>query len=174
MRAAVIVALLATACTTHKPIEYARELSNGDEVVAENHVGQTQEARVVKSPTSLELHSQIGVLPAQQVARITETSHGKGALQGAGLGFLIGAGIGAVVGYSDGDDHCDDDGGWCIFTFTAKEKAVLGGVVLGGTGAIVGLIVGAMVGSKTIYEDGTTTVTPIGPQGSTAGITVQF
>jgi hypothetical protein len=175
MRVAVLFVLL-TACTHHRPFHQARGLANGDEVVAENHVDQTQPARVVHGANGeLELHSPIGVLPSQQVARIEETSHGMGAAEGFGLGVLIGGTIGAVAFYASGDDECNnDEGQWCLFTFSAEEKAVIGGIALGGVGGLIGLVVGAATGSTTIYEEGDTRITPIAPQGSTAGVTVTF
>ncbi|CAN5328581.1 hypothetical protein BH23GEM2_BH23GEM2_19230 [soil metagenome] len=61
--------------------------------------------------------------------------------RGAGLGFLIGAGIGGVLGFADGDDDCAE-AGWCFIEFSAGEKAMLGGVVIGGLGAVIGGLVG--------------------------------
>lgn len=61
--------------------------------------------------------------------------------RGAGFGFLAGAGIGAVMGFADGDDNCAE-GGWCILEMSAGEKAMLGGVVIGGLGAVIGGLVG--------------------------------
>jgi hypothetical protein len=175
MRVAMSFVVLA-ACTHHRPLREARDLENGDEVVAENHVGQTQPARVVHGVNGeLELHSPIGVLPSQQVARVTESSTGLGAAEGLGLGALIGGSIGAAAFYASGDADCEGntDDGLC-FEFSAGEKAVLGGIAFGALGGIIGLVVGASRGSTTIYEDGDTRVTPIAPQGSTAGVTVTF
>jgi hypothetical protein len=177
MRAVAVSFVLLAACTHHRPLHQAQGLANGDEVVAENHVGQSQPARVVHGPNGeLQLVSPIGVLPSQQVARIKETSHGMGAAEGLGLGVLIGGTIGALAFYSSGDDECngEGEGQWCLFTLSAEEKAVLGGIALGGVGGLIGLVVGAAAGSTTIYEDGDTRITPIAPQGSTAGVTVTF
>jgi len=59
----------------------------------------------------------------------------KGLLLGTGIGF----GVGALLGAAGGDDS---DAGW--FSWTAGEKAVIGGVALGTLGAITGLIIGSL------------------------------
>jgi hypothetical protein len=174
MRVAMSCLVLAAACTHHRPLRDAHSIDDGDEVVAENHVGQSQPARVAHGAGGeLQLHSPIGVLPGHQVARIKETSHARGAGEGLGLGLLLGATIGATVFYASGDDECSSDE-FCILQFSAGEKAVIGGIAVGALGAIAGLIVGAATGSTTVYEDGDTRITPIGPQGSAAGMTVTF
>jgi hypothetical protein len=63
-------------------------------------------------------------------------SAGSRVLRGGGLGFAGGGIFGALIGLSSGDD----DG--TFFAFTAEEKAVLSGVVLGAAGFVVGAIVG--------------------------------
>ena len=57
-------------------------------------------------------------------------------LSGLGYGFLTGVLVGALIGFSAGDDS----GG--IVSFTAGEKAMLGGGALGLVGGLVGLLVG--------------------------------
>jgi hypothetical protein len=61
---------------------------------------------------------------------------GAGAVRGAVFGFLIGGAIGVVGGFADGDDP---DG---LVSFSAEQKAMGAGMVLGGAGAVVGGIVG--------------------------------
>ena len=63
-------------------------------------------------------------------------STGSRALRGGGLGFASGGLFGAVIGLASGDD----DG--TFFAFTAEEKAVISGVLLGAAGFVVGAIVG--------------------------------
>jgi hypothetical protein len=65
------------------------------------------------------------------------------------IGFCIGAGVGALIGLASGDD----DPGKTWFAYTAGEKALGGGILVGGAGAIVGLIVGAAA-HKTFYIHG--------------------
>jgi hypothetical protein len=176
MRVAMLVAVLA-ACTHHRPLHDARDrLENDDEVVAENHGGQSQPARVLHGPNGeLQLRSPIGTLPWKQIARIKETSRGRGAAQGLGIGALIGATVGAVGEYASGGSDCEgDSGGALCFEFTAGEKAAIGGIGFGILGGLIGLVIGAARGSTTIYDDGDTRITPVAPQASTAGVTVTF
>lgn len=82
------------------------------------------------------------------------TDHLKGALQGAGAGFLAGAAVGAMVGYAHGDDvPCEEreDPIFCI-SFTAKQKAGIGAVYGALPSAVLGLVIGAAVGSRDVYE----------------------
>lgn len=65
----------------------------------------------------------------------------RSAFGGFGRGFLIGAGAGAALGVASGLASGDDDqAGW--FAMSAGEKAVAGGVLLGGAGGLVGGIIG--------------------------------
>lgn len=113
--------------------------------------GRGPKARgVLVSPDSTSwLDAQTGELrtvPTAEVREIRIVSHGKGALQGLGIGFLVGALAGAVAGYAGGDDPP----GW--FSMTAAQKAGIGGVALGGLGALIGPFVGAGVGHRDIYR----------------------
>lgn len=67
-------------------------------------------------------------------------SAGRGFLRGAALGGGIGAGSGVIMGLASGDD----DAQYTFFALTAEEKAVLGAIVLGGAGAVVGGLIGAL------------------------------
>ena len=92
-------------------------------------------------------------------------------LGGLGKGLLIGAGGGAVLGLASGDDPP----GW--LSFSAEEKALMFGVMLGVTGGVVGLIAGA-VRQHDIWAAATpggvdVTLLPlVGPQG--AGLHLGF
>ena len=57
-------------------------------------------------------------------------------------GFFLGAGIGVGVGVIAGFISGDDDSGW--FSFTAEEKALMGGISLGVVGSLVGTILGSL------------------------------
>ena len=59
--------------------------------------------------------------------------------KGALAGFLTGAIAGIISGFVSGDDVCE--GTFCIFRFSAEQKALMGGLVFG----IIGLPVGAGV-----------------------------
>jgi hypothetical protein len=91
------------------------------------------------------------MVPIEALRQISHLSPGHpramGALQGLGLGLLVGAATGAMIGLASGDDRCSND--WCIFRLTAAQKAVGGGIVLGGVGLILGTAIGAIVGAHT-------------------------
>jgi hypothetical protein len=65
-------------------------------------------------------------------------------LKGLGLGLAIGGGGGALIGLASGDDPSNQ-----FLAFSAGEKAVVLGVLLGGSGAVIGLIAGALSRSDT-------------------------
>ena len=58
-------------------------------------------------------------------------------LKSLGVGLLVGAGSGVLLGLASGDDPPE-----MFLAFTAEEKALVGGAMLGLTGGVVGLIVG--------------------------------
>jgi hypothetical protein len=118
-----------------------------------------------------------GMIDPATIIRVTDERTLRGAAEGLGLGFAAGALTGVVIGLADGDDPPCDEGGhnWCLFNMTAGEKAIVGGVLLGGLGSIVGLAIGTVKGSDDVYEDASTfAITPGGPPGSIAGATLTF
>ncbi|HEY6505642.1 MAG TPA: hypothetical protein VIZ28_16820 [Chitinophagaceae bacterium] len=86
-------------------------------------------------------------VPAENIQSFTMKRKNSG-LRGALIGFGIGAFTGIVAGFVSGDDDPDT---W--FAMTAGEKAVGGGILLGGTGAIIGAIIGG-VAKKTFIIGG--------------------
>jgi hypothetical protein len=72
-----------------------------------------------------------------------------------GRGMIVGAlgGVmaGAITGFIEGDDVCEP-GSWCIFQFSAGDKAVIYGTLL----AVPGTALGAILGSSrnTVYING--------------------
>jgi hypothetical protein len=70
-------------------------------------------------------------------------SVGRGAL----IGGLIGIGAGIAAGFIEGDDKPDPDA-WISFNYTAEQKAIGYGVLLGITGTLIGLIIGAVAHKK--------------------------
>jgi hypothetical protein len=167
-----------TACTHHKDIVEAHEIEGAVEITTTN--GATIEAEAVGQMNrhkSFVAKDGSGVVPDVAIARIEDTLHGRGALEGLGIGALVGASVGAVLGYADGDDECNsDEGQWCILTFSAEEKAAFGAIGLGIVGGGIGLVVGALKGSTVIYEDkqSETVVRAVAPAGSQVGVTVSF
>jgi hypothetical protein len=78
----------------------------------------------------------------------------KGAfLKGLGIGVLSGAVTGALLGFLSGDDKPENM--WAIFSLSAGQKALVGGICLGVVGGAVGGIAGALKGAnESITLDG--------------------
>ncbi len=96
-------------------------------------------------------------------------------LKSVGVGLLIGALSGAAVGLASGDDE------GTFLAFSAEEKAAMGGVALGVTGAVVGLIVGLVrrpdTWSPALPKNLDLTVLPLvrdGGAGVQVGLTLRF
>ena len=71
---------------------------------------------------------------------------GRGALQGLGIGALIGGGGGALVGLITGLNCGSDD--WIC----GPGLAAVSGIIYGALGGYVGLVTGAVRGSRTVYH----------------------
>ena len=83
-----------------------------------------------------------------EVSNVRFVRRGKGAAEGLGIGLLGGGLFGAVIGFASGDDETD-----CFpLCLTAKEKAVLGGIVLGVIGGVLGTLAGVSSGSRDNYH----------------------
>src|SRR5690349_20199496 len=123
MRAIMFIAIIATSACWHEKqdVRDARSITSEPETVAE----------------------------AETETVVIERSHAKGALQGLGLGVLIGGGLGAAAGYAGGDDHDCGESAILCFDFSAEEKAVFGGIGGAAVGGLLGLVIGAAVGSET-------------------------
>jgi hypothetical protein len=135
---------LGIACSAVSPAQAPVSLNAGSRIRIRTQdstrililVGFSTDSVVVRHAADAPLET----LPLSQIRRL-EVSAGKrtpgqGMRRGLGLGLLIGGGTGIVLGLADGDD---DPG---IVSFTAGEKAMMGGLFLGGLGGIAGLITG--------------------------------
>jgi hypothetical protein len=170
MRFALVILLLA-ACTHHRPLRHAYEVS-GD-VTIETFDGRILDATAMDTPTGTVFRTARGdVLEPGNVVRVTDTRRLRGAAEGLGIGAGAGVLIGVALGLASGSDPpCEE----CWFNMTAGEKAAFAGVGLGIVGAGIGLLSGAILGSNFVYDGRETPViTPVGPPGSTAGLTVHF
>lgn len=172
------ILMLIASCTHQQPQSTLHE-RYGEDVNVVLATGMGIDARVEQTPTGFVLRDTQGnVVPYESVGSVEHVSHGMGALEGLGLGVLIGGGVGAVSGLASGDDRCDDTENECdVFNFTAGEKAILFGILIGGVGGLVGLAVGAVKGSKDVYSFGASQqyrVTPSGPPGSAVGATITW
>jgi hypothetical protein len=88
-------------------------------------------------------------VPSGDVEAVCYRERGRGALEGAGLGALVGAGVGAAWGAVAGASWCRDE-----------EESILCALIIGGfgafagaifiapAGAIGGLVIGAVRGSR--------------------------
>ena len=77
-----------------------------------------------------------------EVQEIRFVNRGRGAMQGAGIGLLIGAVGGATLGYSsDGDNY-----------YSAKDMALILGVLGGTSGGFLGIITGSLNGRQNRYK----------------------
>ncbi len=161
-------------CSHQVPLAQVHELAGEGEVEVRTTSGESIDAVPIAAPGGVTFIPRTGgTLPADAIAEVRDVRHLRGAVEGLGLGALIGAGTGAVLGYAEGDDQCT---GECFLAFSAETKAILGAIVVGGLGAGVGLVIGALKGSTIIYsnESSGIAVRPIAPPGSVAGLTVTF
>ena len=98
------------------------------------------------------------VIPAENIKSFTMKRKNSG-LRGALIGFGVGALTGVIIGLASGDDPLMEPSPYDFgitaainnaFAMTAQEKAVMNGIGLGATGAIVGAIIGAVAHKKFI------------------------
>ena len=85
-------------------------------------------------------------LRTSEIATITVTRHGRGALEGTLLGLGIGAGFGFILGVSTGGD---EEG---PYPLSAVEVGLLGAYICGVLAAGAGLLLGVVNGSKDVYD----------------------
>lgn len=171
----VACAALLTACTHHRTLPQAfTDVEVGRWVTIRTTTGATLSAITVQTMGGVGYQEEgAGMIDPSTIASVADDR----SLRAAGEGFLIGAGAGivggAIAGFADGDDPpCDE---WCFFNMTAGQKAVLLGVVFGSLGGLIGIAAGVVHGSEDVYEDSTgVAITPGGPPGSVAGMTVTF
>lgn len=129
------------------------------------------------NPQTLTLRDSAGALVNVPMASVTELAVSRGrrpagarALRGAGFGLLIGAGSGAIIGFASGDDPAG------FISFTAEDKALGLGVVLGAGGAVVGSLIGLLSRGEH-WEDVPLNSVRAGPSvdgGTTIGYSIRF
>lgn len=169
----VLLPVAVMACTHERPITELHEVA-GERVIVETYSHERVQATAIRGPAGVTFANDGGVLAPASVAKVTEVRHGRGAAEGGGIGFLVGAAVGATMGYLEGDDQCPPEG-WCLFEFTATDKAVLGAASIGVVGGLVGLLFGGANGSHYVYSYGDQVrVTPTGPPGSMGGVTIKY
>ena len=96
---------------------------------------------------------QRGSAEARRVHEIRIVNRGRGACKGGLYGGLGGLALGVLIGllHKDSED-CAGTGGHCDPESVRTEETVMAGVVLGMTGYLVGLPVGAAVGVDDVYR----------------------
>lgn len=127
-----------------EPGAYVR-LSTGTDARGRPAGPKTEGSVIAVTPDSLVLFRREGTIriPSQVITRIDvkqgRRPAGQRVLRGAGFGLLLGGGGGALAGYAMGDDsNC----AWVCFS--AEDKAMILGVLLGGSGIFVGGIAGGL------------------------------
>jgi hypothetical protein len=172
MRAPWIAGLVTTAsCTQHRPLADVAQLSLTTSVVVEERAHIELHGTPMRTYEGIVLRTARGDIPLDQVTRVTEIRRGRGALEGLGIGALVGMGTGAIIGFAEGDDDCSS----CVVRFSAGDKAVFGGLVIGTLGAGIGLLAGALRGSRIVYEPGAgPRIVFGGPPGAQVGATLRF
>lgn len=124
-------------------------------------VGTVKEATDDALVVQFEFPRRVGTVDRFEIGKMDVSIHPqRKVLKSVGVGLLVGAGTGALIGLASGDD---DPQQW--FAFSAEEKALMGGAMLGVTGAVVGLIVGLVrrsdVWSPMLPGDVSLTVVPL-------------
>lgn len=99
--------------------------------------GHSPQTLTLRDSTGAIVHVPLGSVTELEVSRGRRTA-GSRALRGAGFGLLAGAGSGAVIGFASGDDPAG------FMSFSAEEKALMAGVLMGGAGAVLGTVVGLL------------------------------
>ena len=173
MKCTAALLVLLVACTHNRPFSAIDEVEGRVSVRMVD--GYQQYATVVSTPNGKVLQSDSGAtIDLGNVVKLTDERSLRGGLEGFGIGGGIGFGVGVLIGIADGDDPPCNDHGFCI-DFTAGEKAVLGGIILGILGGGVGAIAGIVRGSQFVYEGGEVPVVrPTGPPGSVVGVSIDF
>ncbi len=136
-------------------------------------VGTVQEATDEALVVQFEFPARLETVERSEIAAMEVSIQGqRKVLKSVGVGLLVGAVTGVAAGLASGDDDPNR-----FLAFSAGEKAAIGGVVLGLTGATVGLIVGSVrrheVWSPVVPENVDLTVLPLVREGG-AGVHVGF
>jgi hypothetical protein len=157
-----IVALASAGCwstTTGSTADpgVQRWLADNDasEMIAETtDRGPEQPGVVVQapSPTEISFRTKSGaVVPIGQVRRLTVVSHGRGALEGAGIGVVTGALLGGLYGMSRGLSSYERSMD-CTIICNNSDAAEWGALMFGVLGLISGTLVGALAGHRDVLD----------------------
>ncbi|HEY7373895.1 MAG TPA: hypothetical protein VIF57_17175 [Polyangia bacterium] len=104
------------------------------------------------SPTEISFRTRSDtVVPIGQVRRLTVVSHGRGALEGAGIGVVTGALLGGIYGLSRGLCHYESSED-CSIICNHTDAAEWGALMFGVLGLISGTLVGAVAGHRDVLD----------------------
>lgn len=99
------------------------------------------------SPTDIRFSSPTsGVIPLDDIERVTLLERGRGAVFGGLIGTVAGALAGLSLGLSQGDNRSSD----CGYPCRRSERVLFWGGILGGLGLLGGAVTGAVVGHRDV------------------------
>jgi hypothetical protein len=99
------------------------------------------------SPTDIRFSSPTsGVIPLEDVERVTIVERGRGAAYGTLIGAAAGILAGLSLALSQGDDRSSD----CGYPCRSSDRAVFWGGIFGGLGMLGGAATGALLGHRDI------------------------
>lgn len=126
------------------PLMVSAQVSSGDRIRLKGELTTGRYDVVALNARTIQVRDSTGSVLDVQLASVDRLdvyrgrrSTGRGFLRGAGIGGAAGASAGLVTGLLSGDDPSDQ-----FIAFTAEEKALVLGVLFGGTGALVGGVIG--------------------------------
>ncbi len=86
--------------------------------------------------------------PTDEIARVEFKSRGRGALEGLGIGLVVGAITGFAFDFASGQQ---DEENIIQVDDLEEDVAIVLGVLWSSLGGLIGLPIGAVVGSKDVY-----------------------
>lgn len=102
---------------------------------------------------SLSSESAPRMVPVGSVQGIVITHHAEGAGIGAGLGIAAGL-VAAVLASATYTDPCAHSTSWGCVQVSERGVATLAGLVVGIPATLLGVLIGASVGTRTTYTFG--------------------
>jgi hypothetical protein len=128
--------------------------NHASEMIAETTDRGPEPSVVVQavSPTEISFRTKNDtVVPIGQVRRLTVVSHGRGALEGAGIGVVTGALLGGLYGLSRGLSAYERSQD-CTIVCNNSDAAEWGALMFGVLGLISGTLVGAVAGHRDVLD----------------------
>lgn len=126
---------------------YRVTLTSSEKLVVKGYLVSLTDSSVNISPTPRK-----GNVSASNSSRLISINYNKinkvivrkpHVARGLLIGAASGALLGVIAGYINGDDIPRNGGTFCLFCFTAAEKAKAGAIIFGSLGGAIGAGVGA-------------------------------